>query len=419
MPVVAVELRNGDQRALERDLVEHVSAVHGVPLGGVLFLKPGELPRTSSGKVRRGACSQTLPAPKGLELVEPHGQLEELHPVEAFLVRRLSSLSRGLPVEPTTAFEALGLASVDRFNLMGSLAQALGVPVAGDATWTYRNPRELARALDEKTTGELEVFQLGRTHPVILVPSVSGGFGWTRTLVRCLPNHITVIGARQDSQIHPHLEAVASDLLEKITARYPDGPYTLVGYSKFCRLAYEMARQLKARGLKVESLFALDGSALDWERMPWREYLRQIFNRLVRQAVQVGKERGLAGIGQGLRGARETLRRFFYGRLQPMSDSAGHSTGEEGDSNSLSFTDYNLALLREYRAAPTELPMTVFRVPSNSFSPLHMRGAGWRHLVGLDSIEIVDLEGTHVSLLERPIMDDIAGLLSSRVGVVS
>ena len=417
VPVVAVELRKGDQRALERDLVEHVSEVHGVPLGGVLFLKPGELPRTSSGKVRRGVCGQTLPTPRGLNVEQSYSSNEELHPVEAFLVRRLSNLSRGLPVEPTTAFEALGIASVDRFNLMGSLAQALGVPVAGDATWTYRNPRELAKALDEKTTGDLQVFQLGRSHPVILVPAVSGGFGWSRTLVSCLPDHITVVGARQDSQTHPHLEGLAADLLEKITARYPDGPYTLVGYSKFCRLGYEMARQLKARGLEVEALFALDGSALDWERMPWSEYLYQIFNRLLGQAMQVGWERGLAGMRQGFLGAVETLRRFVHGRFQTTPDEAGRSNGEEGDSSSLSFTNYNLALLGEYRAAPTELRMTVFRVPSNSFSPLHMRGAGWRHLVGLESIEIVDLEGTHVSLLKRPTMEDIAGLISSRVGV--
>ncbi|WP_170211904.1 non-ribosomal peptide synthetase [Saccharothrix australiensis] len=48
--------RAGDGRAVAEAVRAAVSSAHGVALGGLAIVRPGGVPRTSSGKVRRGAC---------------------------------------------------------------------------------------------------------------------------------------------------------------------------------------------------------------------------------------------------------------------------------------------------------------------------------------------------------------------------
>ncbi|MFT2015984.1 AMP-binding protein [Streptomyces sp. 796.1] len=56
--VIVAELRDGDAAAVARQIRGHIQTELSLPVGDVLLVKPGELPKTSSGKVKRSATRQ-------------------------------------------------------------------------------------------------------------------------------------------------------------------------------------------------------------------------------------------------------------------------------------------------------------------------------------------------------------------------
>jgi len=54
--------KNAERRSLTADVREALASGHGLATDHVIFMKPGGLPRTSSGKVRRSACRQLAQA---------------------------------------------------------------------------------------------------------------------------------------------------------------------------------------------------------------------------------------------------------------------------------------------------------------------------------------------------------------------
>lgn len=63
--VIAAEFRGGDEEETRITLVRKVASECGVVPAKVLFVEPGTLPRTSSGKLRRLEVQQTLVADRG------------------------------------------------------------------------------------------------------------------------------------------------------------------------------------------------------------------------------------------------------------------------------------------------------------------------------------------------------------------
>jgi acyl-CoA synthetase (AMP-forming)/AMP-acid ligase II/thioesterase domain-containing protein/acyl carrier protein len=402
--VIAIELRRGDKQAIENAVRESVNMCHDVSVSGVVFVRPGELPRTSSGKVRRGACAEILAKPDTLSQAL-HSPDSPAHPVEKYLCERLAKKAGCSSVEPTAKFKELGLDSVFRFTLMGELARALGVPVPGDATWLYETPQALARALDAKSTGELEVIRVGQPGPVVLVQAIGGGITWSRNFVPAFSGDWTIVAVRQGPKYYETLEALAADSVSKLTARFSTGPYTIVGYSQFTRLAFEIARQLREQGVEVELLVAIDGSATQWRSMPPLEYLRQFCNRLLWQAVQVARKKGFQGLLIGLQGAVENVRRILRAALGRVTSSECLPEHSIDPNDTVANNNLRLATLYQPKRDPGDV--LVYRAPDKNFSGLFMKDAGWGH-VAEGGVRIVDVPGDHFSILQTPVVDFIA-----------
>lgn len=61
-PVIAAEFRGSDEAGARSELVQQVASHCGVVPADVVFLAPGSLPRTSSGKLRRLEVKRNLEA---------------------------------------------------------------------------------------------------------------------------------------------------------------------------------------------------------------------------------------------------------------------------------------------------------------------------------------------------------------------
>lgn len=60
--MIAAEFRGRDEAGARTELIQQVASQCGVVPSDVVFVKPGSLPRTSSGKLRRLAVKQDLEA---------------------------------------------------------------------------------------------------------------------------------------------------------------------------------------------------------------------------------------------------------------------------------------------------------------------------------------------------------------------
>jgi thioesterase domain-containing protein/acyl carrier protein len=84
------------------------------------------------------------------------------------------------------------------------------------------------------------------------------------------------------------VEDVAAYLIPQIRSIWPDGPYQLVGWSFGGLMAFEIARQMTAQGLKVETVFLLDSAT---PKMPRRKRTKFEILKIIRHRWSAAKGR--------------------------------------------------------------------------------------------------------------------------------
>ena len=146
---VAAELQSGDPAAVVTALRRALSERHGLAVSAVALLTPRTLPRTTSGKVRRGATREAWLA----------GSLETLHRWErlpdAEELALLVAAQLNLPlaaVDLDAPLSTLGLDSVGVMELVEALERRVGRRVS--PAFLFANPtvRRLAAALGQEET---------------------------------------------------------------------------------------------------------------------------------------------------------------------------------------------------------------------------------------------------------------------------
>jgi len=161
---VAAELSHSAKKLVAPELLgrlmsEAVAEVHGEPLALILLLEPGTLPLTTSGKLRRGAC---LAAWRDQSLV-PFAVIEggalrgapSTAPALDETSARLVALWRevlGVPsVGLDDTFFALGGSSLSSMQLVGRIADELGVTLEVRDVLGAPSLRAMARVVDRAT----------------------------------------------------------------------------------------------------------------------------------------------------------------------------------------------------------------------------------------------------------------------------
>jgi aspartate racemase len=182
----------------------------------------------------------------------------------------------------------------------------------------------------------------------------------------------------------PSVEELARSYLEVLQQHTPRGPYVLGGVSFGGAVAYEMARQLRARGEHVELLVLFDAilpRARQRGAVPWLKW----------------QARAVTRSGPGV------LVKKVRNRLMRMAEraSAPEPTGELGALDMLRQGAYARALLDyDQRAAPYDGRAILFRA-LHSQEGMIDRDHGWAGLVRGD-LAIHDVPGDHLGLLLPP-----------------
>lgn len=177
------------------------------------------------------------------------------------------------------------------------------------------------------------------------------------------------------------LEEMAAEYVRAIRTVQPEGPYRLAGWSFGGAVAFEMARQLRASGARVDLLALLDSwsPSISGPAAPTEAEVRDLVASDLGPAARGIAPEQLARILSVYQAHLEALYRY---RPEPWLDET--------------------VFVTLFKAEPTAgLP----RLPAN----------GWDELI-LGDIEVCRVPGDHYSMLARPQVSVLAERLATRLG---
>ena len=257
-PVPAIaELRDWVRRTLPDVMVP----------AAVMFLD--RFPLTSNGKVDRKALPALVGGlPDGLTYQSPRSTIE--HEVAQIFERLLNP---GRPIGAFDDFFESGGHSLLAIQMIAEIERVRGqrVPLA----WLFASSTvaSLAARLGESMMAEQEppliaLHAEGSGPPVAYVHGDWTGGGWysRRLAAMAVPDSpffvLPTIGA--DDETEPWtIEGMAARHVAELRKVQPGGPYRLVGFCVGGIVAYEMARQLRAAGERVDRLVVIDSSPVN------------------------------------------------------------------------------------------------------------------------------------------------------------
>jgi thioesterase domain-containing protein/acyl carrier protein len=266
----------------------------------------------------------------------------------------------------------------------------------------------------------------GEGPPLYLVHSVGGEVASFRHLAFLLGPEIRFYGIQappeqQNAEFAVSIEAVARHYVDVLTAFQPEGPLLLGGWSAGSTIALEMAQQLTAAGRTVELLVALDGAPFNtdtgtrlWNPLYyWKlacnvprwvaddlllDFSLSVFARRVRnKAVALFKQASAA-----VRGQREVR-----AEVNSFMDTSYYSSTHAGFMNAL------FHALCTYVPKPYAGRVLLYKSRTQPLYHLLEVDRAWQKIAA--HVDVVEVRGTHVSIVREPYILPVAEDLRQRL----
>jgi amino acid adenylation domain-containing protein len=419
--VVAQEGPEISADELRRALTDRLPA-YMIP---AVFVFLDELPRTANGKVDRRALPAYEHASAAVgHLIAPRVGLESQ------LAQIWEDLLNVRPIGINQSFFALGGHSMLAVRLMARIRQQLGHDLPISVLFQAETIEKLAVFIAQQSGGAVRWSPLvpiqprGSLVPFFCVHAVGGNVNNFYHLARELGTERPFYGL-QAPQLHEveedetTIERIAARYLEAIASVAGDKPHLLGGYSFGSYVAYEMARQLEARGQRVTLLAIIDSySPLFLNRLT---HTHSVADLLVSLAWVTAREKGqqlLLSVDDLKTLDFDDQLRFFLDRM--------HESG-------LAPPELDFEILRRLvkgfsvrrRAAYTYTPpkyggrITLFRcAETDALMAQRLAGVGldpqeptfgWRELS--DDVEVHTVPGYHDVICNEPYVQGLAATL--------
>jgi thioesterase domain-containing protein/acyl carrier protein len=220
-----------------------------------------EFPTTLNGKIDRKALSN-LSADESAEatFISPETESEKI--VAAIWEECLGIDRIGIH----SNFFELGGHSIIAVRVMTQLEKETGNRLPLVALLEHPTVRELAAHLDEKSISWDSLVPLkpkgtkvplyivhGAHHNVIIFNDLAQRMDQEQPVFAFQPKGLDGV-----AEPHESIDEMAAHFISEMEESNPDGPYALAGFSLGGIVAFEMARQLKAKGKEVKTLAMFD-----------------------------------------------------------------------------------------------------------------------------------------------------------------
>jgi len=344
------------------------------------FITLDAMPMTPNGKIDRRALSlQQQPQP-GVPAIKNDGSLTSK-------IATIWQELLGRPVGLQDNFFELGGHSLLAARMMHRLGQIVGRPLPLAILLQAPTIEQLSSALENPENGLSQFWSSivaiqpqGANPPFFCIHGVGGNVVGFRDLGRHMgPTHpFYGLQARGLDGTHPCLtsvEEMAAQYLQDIRSVQPQDPYFIGGYSFGGLFAYEMARQLTARGEQVAFLALFDTAPGNVK--PQTASLLKSFARPTPKFLFSDLPRGLyKGVRRRVRALRvpRSLKNVFFA---------------------------NTRAAEQYALKPYDGKITLFRATEKSLRAASNPYAAWKNLA-LGGLEFQDISGDHYGVLVEP-----------------
>jgi len=378
--LVGYVVRSAQGRVSESELRKHVKQSLPEYMVPAEFVFLEAMPLTPNGKInRRALATLKLSAPPDTTATPA------IHdPLQAQLIQIWEELLGRKPIGLEDNFFELGGHSLLAARLMHRVKQLTGKTLPLATLLQAQTVERLAAVLrGEEVSGQwsslVAMQPEGTKPPFFMVHGVGGNVVGFYELARHMKPDYPFYGLQSqglDGKRPPNasIEDMAADYLAEIQAVQATGPYHLGGFSLGGLVAYEMARQLRARGEEVGLLALFDTYATNPRPVGLGDLLRGQL-----QLTQLPDE---------LR--RKVRRTLLAWRLPEVLKKVMRANAQAGARYRLQPYDGKAVLLRAGDG---------WRVGEDPY-------AAWGRLVG--ELEIIKIGGAHMDILREPQVGDLA-----------
>jgi amino acid adenylation domain-containing protein len=369
-----------------------------------LFVILDKFPFTTSGKIDQQALS---------ELQLDFSELESTYSApQDSLERQLVAIwEKVLDVHPIGVqddFFDLGGHSLLGVELISAVRKATGVELSVATLFhasTIESQAVIIRQQGQQSSwSSLVPIQEGSLQPPLYCIHWAGGNVLSyRDLAHRLGPDQTVyglqaVGSDGKSKPHTRIEDMASFYVDEICAHQPSGPYYLAGASMGGNIAFEIARRLMDMGKDVALVALFDTIPMRWQQpLPIRERI-EIHSKHMRDLSVMGKF--------GYLFERACARLFSFEAFLRTGLPLPSFVRDLNKTTRFAIYNYQPGF---YRGKVT-LFMAAQREPGDRSLPF----LGWDRFVG-GGIDVVEVSGTHGTLLSEPYVKAVAEELQKRL----
>jgi thioesterase domain-containing protein/acyl carrier protein len=387
------------------------------------FVTIPEIPLTANGKLDERALRGLTPALSSRRSVRSLPR----DIVELRLQRIWREVLGIAAVQPSDDFFDLGGHSLLAVRLGGAIFDEFGVELPLARLFTHRTLEQLAELLrDERPASSdlLVPLQPGGGDPLVCFPGAGGSLLYFHDLLNALGPELAVWGAQAPGLADP-IGAPAD--VAGLAALYADAVVahlgahsrpSLIGHSFGALVAFETARLLQLRGVAVRLVGivdnpapGLDGSALDDDGRDWLVHIATRIERL----YGVDLNLDTPASGEGERDPAWLLDRLTAAAVLPGG------TGMYYFGGWIELYRATARAAAAYRApAPVSFPLTVFKARDMDTrlerTQIADDALGWSSMTSA-AVTVVDVPGTHITMLTGSNVRVIAGYVRAAAGV--
>lgn len=399
-----------------------------------VFVFLEQLPLTPNRKIDRRA----LPAP---DPERPSSETVFTAPrnkVEARLVRIWEELLSVRPVGIGDDFFELGGHSLLAVRLLTRIQQRFGTNLPLTALFRDATVKHLAALISRQNGAsrwsslvEIQPQKGNGRRPFFCVHGITGDVFWFRELARHMQPDRPFYGLQSQGLdgVQPPLtsvEAMAAHYIDEVQSLQPEGPYFMGGYSYGGNIAFEMARQLQARGLEVGLLAVLDHAPVgsDYYRVRWGttflvNFLKKLPYRL-QDLLLLRPDQVVARIRRHVNVFRRRLKTTFGA----TKGTTAHIRAEELIAHAAQLpahvrrlVEVNHRAMAAYQPQPYHGRVTLFRARGGPLFCSHDPEMGWGKLAA-GGVDVRVIPGSHLRLFEEPYIRYLAQQLNDSMEAV-
>lgn len=368
------------------------------------FVIMDEFPLTPNGKIDRKALPEPDQYVMRMPYMAPRTTTEQQ---VADIWKKYMGLDR---IGIFDDFFELGGHSLIAVEIMTELQQQTGKQLPLASLFQHATIEKLALLLqmDGKSVSWdslVPIKPLGDKMPLYIVHGAGLNVLLFNTLAMNMDSNQPVFGLQAKGlngidEPFNRMEDIAGHYVDEIMAQNPDGPYALAGYSFGGIIAYEMTKQLEARGKQVKMLAMFDTYAYRSDH--YDIWPKKYFNRARFLTMQVlysfvllaeSPKRTVEYKTEMLRRrAVEFFWRMKYGKEQRQDGFSGYSR---------KIDLMNAEAERNYNLTPYPVRIELFRAEKRTFYMDDFEYLGWKPYA-LKGVNIHEIPGEHNFIFAPP-----------------